>query len=71
MLLNYVQLILYDHTKFLALQPINIIPRYYTQIYIAKSVLMVAPHAIIFIEFLQMVKIPNNINRTVIIITVM
>ena len=35
----------YDHSKFFASQPINIIPRYYTQI--AKSVLMVAPHAII------------------------
>ena len=30
---------------------------------------MVAPHAIIFIEFLQMVKIENYINTTVIIIT--
>ena len=40
---------------------------------IAKSVLMVAPPAIIFIEFLQIVKIANYINNvtTVIIITIM
>ena len=30
---------------------------------------MVAPHAIIFIEFLQLVKITNYINTTVIITT--
>ena len=37
----------------------------------AKSVLKVAPHAIMIIEFLQMVKIENyNINTTVIIITI-
>ena len=32
---------------------------------------MVAPHAIIFIEFLQMVKIANYVDTTVIIITIM
>ena len=37
----------------------------------AKSVLKVARHAIIFIEFQKMVKIENyNINTTVIIITI-
>ena len=42
-----------------------------TQKYIAKSVLMVAPHANFFIEFLQMGKTANYTNTTVIIITIM
>ena len=37
----------------------------------AKSVIIVAPHAVIFLEFLLMVKIANDINTTVIIITIM
>ena len=45
----------YVHSKFFALQPINIIPSYYK--YIAKSVLMV--------------KIASYNNSTVIIITIM
>ena len=48
-------LVKYHHSKFFALQPINIIIRYYTNV--VKSVFMVAPLAIVFIEFLKMVKI--------------
>ena len=42
-----------------------------THKYIEKSVLMVAPPTIIFIEFLQKVKIANYINTAEIIITIM
>ena len=52
--------------KFFASQPINIIPRYYTQI---NFVHMVALLTTIFIEFLQMAKIANYLNATVIIYT--
>ena len=51
----------YDHSKFVASQPVNII---ITHKYIAKFVLMVAHMQIIFIEFLLMVKIANYINIT-------
>ena len=41
-----------------------------THKYIAKSVPMVAPHAIILIEFLQIIKIANYANTTIIIKTI-
>ena len=64
-------LIKYDYTKFFASHPINIILKYYTHTYYIKSLYTWWHHSIIFIHFLNMVKIANYLNETIIIIILM